>query len=130
MEKILFNEEDMPEIKLPGRTVRWLMNSDNSASKYAAACSVVYEPGKRAVPAHSHPNGEEVVYVVSGTGKVLIGDEIADIKPGSIFLFPQGVPHAMYNTGDEELKGICFYSPSPEATTYEFHEDVDFPEFK
>lgn len=130
MEKILVNEESMPETQLTGRAVRWLMTPDSTGGQYSSACTVRLEPGRRALPAHSHPNGEETIYIISGKGKVLIGDEVGEIKAGSIFLFPQGVPHMIYNTGTEELKGICFYAPVQEAVSYNYHDDVDFPEFK
>lgn len=81
-------------------------------------------------PSHSHPNAEEVVYIISGTGEALIGGQISPIQPGSLVYFPQGVPHMLWNNGEELLKGICFYAPSDKEIIYEYHDDMDFPEFK
>lgn len=126
----VISEQDKDKIKLEGREVCWLMTPKDTGSQYSSACTVQVYPGKRAKPAHAHKNGEEIVYIVSGKGKVLVGDQISEIHPGSIILFPQGVPHMLYNNGSEMLKGICFYAPAENATEYEYYEDVDFPEFK
>jgi len=115
---------------MKGRTVYWLQTPETTGGSYSSVCTCVYEPGARAFPAHSHPNGEETVYVLSGTGKVKIGELIAPIEPGSIFLFPQGVPHMVWNTGSEDMHIVCFYAPKADAIEYAFHEDFDFPEFK
>lgn len=118
IEKLIVNEEFMPKQQLVGRAVSWLMTPETTGGKFSAVCTVVVVPGQRTLPAHSHPNGEETIYVVSGKGKVLIGDEMSEIKAGSIMLFPQGMPHMLYNTGTTELKGICFYAPIPDAIFY------------
>ena len=124
------HEQDGDSKDMGGRVVHWIQTPESTGGKYSSVCTCVYDPDARAKPAHSHPNGEESVYVISGTGKVKIGDEIAEIKPGSTFLFPQGVPHMVWNNGSEPLHIVCFYAPVPEAISYDFHEDFDFPEFQ
>jgi mannose-6-phosphate isomerase-like protein (cupin superfamily) len=128
--KIVTHESLGQQIQKEGRVVNWVMTPDTTGGKYSSVCIASYEPGKRALPAHSHRNGEETIYVRTGTGKVLIGDEIEEIKPGTFFLLPQGVPHMVWNNGTTDLELVCFYAPGKEATTYDFHEDVDFPDFK
>ena len=128
IEKYIVEKEFKPKQELKGRVVKWLMTPDTTGGKYSSVCTVEVMPGMRALPAHSHPNGEETIYIASGNGKVLIGDEVGEIKTGSIIFFPQGVPHMLYNTGETILKGICFYAPSLDAISYAYHENVDFPE--
>ncbi len=131
MEKTLItHERDGQEKRFEGRTVYWLQTPQMTGGRYSSVCTCVYEPGARAYPAHSHPDGEETVYVISGKGKVRIGDQISEIEPGSLFLFPQGVPHMVWNSGSEPMHIVCFYAPVPEAIGYAFHEDFDFPEFQ
>lgn len=127
---IITHESRGDLVKFDGRDVIWLQKPEFTGGKTASVCTCIYEPGARAYPAHSHINGEETVYVISGTGKVKIGDLIENIEAGSLFLFPQGVPHMVWNTGDVPMHIVCFYSPVPEAVSYTFHEDFDFPEFK
>ena len=53
-------------------------------------CVIRVEPGETVRPAHSHPNGEEVIYVVKGSGRVMVEGEVAPVQAGSAVLFPQG----------------------------------------
>ena len=124
------NENDVKGKDLGGRVVTWLQKPSTTGGQYSAICNVVYEPGARAVPAHAHDNGEETIYVVSGEGKVLIGDDIYELRPGSLALFPQHVPHMVWNTGVLPMHLICFYGPNESSIEYTYYEDVDFPEFK
>lgn len=129
--KIVLHEEDAPVTQLIGRKVKWIFKPEDVDGTCISVCTVELEPMQRAQPAHSHPQGEEAVYIVQGKGQVLIGDEITDIREGSVFLFPQGIPHMLRNTSNDTiLKGVCVYGPCQAATGYAYHEDIDFPEFK
>ena len=121
------NEGDLK--KFEGRDVIWVQTPEHTGGQYSSVCIVIYKPGARAYPSHSHPYGEETVYIISGAGKVKIGEKIFDLKPGSLALFPQGVPHMVWNNGNQPLKLCCFYAPSANAIEYEWHEEFDFPEF-
>jgi quercetin dioxygenase-like cupin family protein len=85
-------------------------------------------PGERVRPAHSHPNGEEVIYIINGTGRVLVDGEVQAVKAGSTVLFPRGAVHMLHNTGPDEMKVVCFFAPPTSLANYKLHEDVDFPE--
>ena len=78
-------------------------------------------------PAHSHPNGEEVIYIIHGTGRVLVSGEVRAVREGMAVLFPQGAVHMLHNTGAGEMKVICFFAPATGLSNYEMHEGVDFP---
>ena len=83
--------------------------------------------GDKVTPAHSHPNGEEVIYIIQGSGRVLVG-EVQQVRAGMAVLFPQGVVHMLHNTGSEEMKVVCFFAPPTGLENYQMHEGVDFPE--
>ncbi len=38
-------------------------------------------PGKRSPFSHRHAHAEEIYVILSGTGKVKLGDELADVRP-------------------------------------------------
>ena len=65
------NEKDMEVLDLPGRRLRWLITKDNVDAVHCSMCMIQIEPGQTVKPAHSHPNGEEVIYIISGSGKVM-----------------------------------------------------------
>jgi quercetin dioxygenase-like cupin family protein len=58
---------------------------------------------------HTHP-GDEISYVVSGEGEILMeGHPALKIKPGDGFIVPGGTKHDAHNTGTEPLKLIGIY---------------------
>jgi len=128
--KLVVHESAGEAKQMPGRLVTWVHKPEITGGKHCSVCVVVYEPGARAKPAHSHPHGEETVYVISGSGKVKIGESVFDIEPGSVLFFPQEVPHMVWNSGSEPLKLSCFYAPDGKAIEYKWFEDYDFDEFK
>jgi len=68
-------------------------------------------------PLHAHPH-EEAVYLLAGEGQLWIEDEpVGRLGPGSVVFFPIGVRHTLENTGRDDMKVLCAFSPagSPEA---------------
>lgn len=122
------HEDDAEELGLPGRRLRWLVSKDAVKANNCSVCVIRLAPGEKVRPAHSHPNGEEVIYVITGSGRVLVGGEVRPVTAGTAVLFPQGVVHMLHNTGAEEMKVICFFAPPTGLENYRMHEDVDFPD--
>jgi quercetin dioxygenase-like cupin family protein len=122
------HEEDVDALDLPGRQLQWLVAPGALNAEHCSTCVVRLAPGDRVRPAHSHPNGEEVIYIISGSGRVLVNGEVAAIKPGSVVLFPRGQVHMVHNTSGGEMKIVCFFAPPTGLENYEMHEEVDFPD--
>ena len=122
------HESDVEELDLPGRRLRWLVADDRIGAENCSVCVIRVAPGDRVRPAHSHPEGEEVIYVMTGSGRVLVGGDVSSVRAGSVVLFPQGKPHMLHNTGSDEMKVVCFFAPATSLANYRIHEDVDFPE--
>ena len=122
------HEDDAEELGLPGRRLRWLVSKDAINANNCSACVIRVAPGEKVTPAHSHPNGEEVIYIMSGSGRVLVGNEVRAVRQGMAVLFPQGIVHMLHNTGTEEMKVVCFFAPATGLENYRMHEDVDFPD--
>jgi mannose-6-phosphate isomerase-like protein (cupin superfamily) len=95
---------------------------------HCSACVIRVAPGEKVRPAHSHPQGEEVIYIIRGSGRVLVAGEVSPVREGTTVLFPQGAVHMLHNTGSEEMKVICFFAPSTGLENYRMYEDVDFPD--
>jgi quercetin dioxygenase-like cupin family protein len=122
------HESDAPGLDLPGRHLRWLVSNTGLASNNCSACVIQVAPGERVRPAHSHPNGEEVIYIITGSGRVLVSGEVQAVSAGSTVLFPQGAVHMLHNTGAVEMKVVCFFAPATDLDNYRMHEGVDFPD--
>ena len=121
------NEKDMEILDLPGRRLRWLITKDNVDAVHCSMCMIQIAPGQTVKPAHSHPKGEEVIYIISGSGKVMVDGNVEAVNAGCAVLFPQGKVHMLSNTGAEEMKVVCFFAPPSELKTYKFHDGVEFP---
>jgi len=123
----LVHEDDVEELDLPGRHLRWLVNRELLNARHLSVCMVRIAPGATVKPAHAHPNGEEVVYIIRGRGRVMVDGAVDAVEVGTVILFPQGSVHMVQNDGSEEMKAICFYAPASDLSTYKFFEGVEFP---
>src|SRR5215467_11645175 len=124
----VIHEDDAAELDLPGRRLRWLISDRTIKAAHCSACLIRVPPGEKVRPAHSHPNGDEVIYVIQGTGRVLVAGEVSPVKEGTTVLFPQGAIHMLHNTGTEEMKVVCFFAPPTNLDNYKMHDGVDFPD--
>ena len=124
----VLHESDVEELDLPGRHLRWVVAENSLNANHCSACVIRVAPGNKVRPAHSHPHGEEVIYIIRGSGRVLVAGEVAPVRAGSVVLFPQGAVHMLHNTGTEEMKVMCFFAPATNLENYKFYEDVDFPD--
>jgi len=122
------HEDDAEALGLPGRQLRWLVAPGAIQADNCSACVIRVAPGDKVRPAHSHPQGEEVIYIIHGSGRVLVAGEVAPVRTGSVVLFPRGAVHMLHNTGSDEMKVACFFAPATSLENYQMHEGVDFPE--
>jgi len=64
---------------------------------------------------------EETQFILSGEGELLLDTGAQPIKPGDVFVLPEGASHDLRNTGSEDLRVIAFFS-KPQV---EQHWEVD-----
>ena len=99
-------ESDIPENDLPGRKLRWVITPEKDGCEFLSSCVIRVAPGAKVKPAHSHPNGEELVYIISGSGRVLIDGEVETVETGSVNVFPKGKNNMLQNTLETENKAV------------------------
>jgi mannose-6-phosphate isomerase-like protein (cupin superfamily) len=59
-------------------------------------------------PPHSHAEKDQIFYIVSGEGRVLLGEEEHDVSPGSLLYVPAGIVHRTTTTSVEPLGYILY----------------------
>ncbi|HEY4046296.1 MAG TPA: cupin domain-containing protein [Acidobacteriaceae bacterium] len=123
----IVDENSVEALDLPGRHLRWLVTKETVNAQHCSMCVIQVAPGETVRPAHSHPHGEEVIYIVHGAGRVMIEGVVEPVKAGSIVLFPQGKIHMLQNNGIEEMKVACFFAPATDLENYKFYEGIEFP---
>jgi len=123
----LINESDVMEKSGAGRFVRWIVGEETGiTSEFCASCIMRVLPGATVKPAHSHPNGEELIYIIEGNGRAFVDGIIKPLKPGTAVLFEKGSVHMVQNIGKNEMKAVCFFAPRTNPSEYKFHPEVDF----
>lgn len=61
-------------------------------------------PPKGLFPKHAHPEREEIYYVVSGAGTLMIGDKELTVSEGNVILISGDVPHGLSNPADKPFE--------------------------
>lgn len=123
----IIHETEVEEKAPPGRFLRWIVSADSGLdAQFCSSCVMRVQPGSTVSPAHSHPDGEELIYIISGEGKVYVDGVIKPIREGNAILFEKGSIHMVRNDGNEEMKVVCFYAPRTSIEEYKFHPEIDF----
>ena len=72
---------------------------------------VVLQPGQ-GHERHNHPDADEILYVLSGTGDQMVDDEQTfAVRAGHTVWIPQGAFHSTQNTGWEPMALLAIYAP-------------------
>jgi len=58
-----------------------------------------------------HPSSEEMFYVLTGRGRIIVENESADIEPGLAIYIPPNVVHIFENTGTEPIVFLLMHAP-------------------
>ncbi|MGQ9514339.1 MAG: cupin domain-containing protein [Thermoproteota archaeon] len=60
-------------------------------------------PSKGIFPKHNHPEREEIYYVTSGSGTLMVEDKEIPFLEGCVVYISGDTPHGLNNTGDKPL---------------------------
>jgi mannose-6-phosphate isomerase-like protein (cupin superfamily) len=96
-----------------GSEIRELLAHRNSCITNQSLAEARLAVGASTQP-HYHPKTEEIYYLLSGTGRMRIDDELRDVGPGDAVAIPPGAPHEITNTGDQILIFLCCCAPAYE----------------
>jgi mannose-6-phosphate isomerase-like protein (cupin superfamily) len=126
--KYVFSTRETTRYRFPTHTNLLVM--DRAEATASESFISVMEPGE-APPLHKHDDTEQVFYVLSGRGRVVIGAEerdMGEIGPGDLVRIPPGTWHRVPCVGDEPLRYLvvdCFPGGRPTAEpTWESHVQV------
>jgi quercetin dioxygenase-like cupin family protein len=71
-----------------------------------------FEPGQEQT-GHRHAVGDKLYYVVSGSGRIRVGADERDVRPGDLVCAPAGDDHAVRNPGPDRLVLLVVMAPKP-----------------
>jgi quercetin dioxygenase-like cupin family protein/ketosteroid isomerase-like protein len=79
-------------------------------------------------PMHVHANEDEVMYVVEGTIRFQLGDEMQETPAGGFAFIPRGLRHAWQNIGSEPARVMFFLTPASTGMERFFPAFAEVPE--
>ena len=100
-------------------TLQWLACGKDGDSESMTVGKVTFKPG-RSNPYHSHPNCEEILYMVSGEIEHIISEgETVKMSPGDTIVIPQGLKHCAKNIGGGEASALISFNNADRQTVGE-----------
>jgi mannose-6-phosphate isomerase-like protein (cupin superfamily) len=114
---IISRDDCEPFVTKDTSEIREIMAYRNSSCELTSLAEATLHPG-RETEAHFHRRTEEVYYFLHGLGRIRVGEEEREVKPGDAVLIPAGSRHKTWNTCDEDLVFLCVCCPPYE------HEDT------
>jgi quercetin dioxygenase-like cupin family protein len=90
-----------------------LLDHDSGAQH----CSINYirTPAGGGSPAGLHTHVvDQIFYILSGVMSIEIDGREQECPPGSLIVFPAGVPHRNWNAGSEATVHLAFNTPMPD----------------
>ncbi|HEU0165660.1 MAG TPA: cupin domain-containing protein [Thermomicrobiales bacterium] len=90
---------------------KWLVTPDQPGGAGMSFGEVIALPGM-GHDRHNHPDAEEILYFLSGTGLQMVDDEEPfEVHAGDVVYIPKAIFHSTLNTGWEPLKILAIYNP-------------------
>ncbi len=103
--------DEIPGMRFPaGRHTRVLVGEGGLTAQAFCQGYVVIPPGA-GVPEHSHPQ-EEIYLILSGAGEMTVDGETLAVDGVCAIYVPSGIPHALVNSGEEEMVLVFTYAPA------------------
>lgn len=103
---------------LPGRDWMLFVGPQNTAAKNLSVALAVFPPGSAPAP-HVHEREEEVIWVVSGYGRVVAGEQAVDLEPGTGVYIPPAMVHGIQTGATYPLEIVSVFSPPVVPGSYE-----------
>jgi mannose-6-phosphate isomerase-like protein (cupin superfamily) len=108
--EVVRGEQREPYVTRDGSTVREIAGPapGNAANQSIAEATV--PPGGETIE-HYHRASEEIYRFLSGSGRMRLGDEVADVRAGDLVVIPPGTRHKLWANEEEPLVVLCCSSP-------------------
>ncbi len=108
------NDVEVTVVPSGVKTTRQVLISAHEGPHFAMR-RFVMEPGG-GMPRHTN-TVEHEQYVLSGTARIGIGDEVFEVAKGDVIYIPAEIPHWYQNTGNEPFEFLCIVPNLPDMTT-------------
>ncbi len=96
-------------IKVGQLEIRYLI--DGAAHAGMGVFELTVPAGSNVPPPHSHTHNEECVYVLEGTLRYSVDNDIRDLRPGDWMRTPRGSVHGFSNPHTEHARALIVLTP-------------------
>jgi mannose-6-phosphate isomerase-like protein (cupin superfamily) len=87
---------------------------DHASGAKTCTINCIKTPVGGGSPAGMHIHAvDQIFYILSGTMSIEIEGRRYDCRPGSLIVFPAGMPHRNWNDGSEPTVHLAFNTPLP-----------------
>jgi len=94
-----------------GSLIRELMHPNTHSCTSLSLAEAIIDVASETI-LHKHLNTEEIYHIISGCGRLTLGNEQVDVITGDTVCIPANTPHRICNTGDNPLAILCCCSPA------------------
>ncbi|MCW2927208.1 MAG: hypothetical protein JWM86_1176 [Thermoleophilia bacterium] len=105
-----------------GGPMQLVLHGSRTGGRFSALENVV-GPGQ-GPPLHSHDAQDEAWFVLEGTLRFRIGDDVNDAPRGSWAFVPRGTPHCFQNIGEAPARIAVMFTPSGMEPFFEAFADL------
>jgi mannose-6-phosphate isomerase-like protein (cupin superfamily) len=106
----IVQNDELPVHELPGLIHRTVAGHAQGVSSMEVWHQIM-APGAE-TPVHRHAC-EEVILVLSGSGRLTLEDEVSDFQANSTLIVPPDAVHQLINTGREDLVLVAALGTAP-----------------
>jgi mannose-6-phosphate isomerase-like protein (cupin superfamily) len=64
----------------------------------------IFKPGKEGAPPHLHKEASELFFILGGSLRVLVGEDVVTLAQGDFLVVPPGTPHAFEAASSEDTE--------------------------
>ncbi|MCK4856702.1 MAG: cupin domain-containing protein [candidate division Zixibacteria bacterium] len=93
-----------------GSLIREILAPRNSSLEGLSLAEATVSVGGTTIE-HYHEGTEEIYYILSGQGEIVIEGQGASVRAGDGIVIPAGAMHKIQNRGDDDLVFLCICAP-------------------
>lgn len=126
---MIINSFEVPGVRVPepnNRIIKTLMSPElKNCNDHTILVSIIERNSSTGLHIHG---SHEYMFVVCGRGEAISYEEdkefIDKVEPGTLIFAPKDEKHNIRNTGDDNLKLFCVYTPAIKPKG-KFKESID-----
>lgn len=109
-EEYIITPDDVESQLFDWGVLKWMSTPEVTGGERFSAGVVKLKPGK-GHERHTHPDSDEILFVIRGKGEQEVAEQTREIEAGDMVFVPEGVEHGTVNTGWEPLLLLAVYAP-------------------